>query len=93
MKDACVTPVLHLDEINKHPHNVSRNSFIQKDDIVVPRPAPKLSATPGISCATKPIALNGQHTSEILESIGYLQNEIETLLETKVVYEKLKSKM
>lgn len=93
MKDACVTPVLHLDEVNKYPHNVSRNSFIQKDNVVVPKPAPKLSATPGISCTTKPIPLRGQHTSEILKSIGYSPNEIKSLLETKVVYEEPKSKI
>lgn len=59
----------------------------------MPRPAPKLSATPGVSCTTKPIALRDQHTSEILESIGYSQNEIKTFLETKVVYEEPKSKI
>lgn len=92
-KDACVTPVLHLDEVDKHPHNVSRNSFMRKNNVVVPGPAPKLSVTPGISCATKPVAVCGQHTSEILKSIGYLQSEIVTLLENKTVFEESKSKM
>lgn len=92
-KDACVTPVLQLDEIEKHPHNASRNSFIKKNNCVVPRPAPKLSVTPGVSCATKPVATCGQHTSEILKGIGYSQNEIDTLLKNKTIFEDLKSNL
>jgi len=92
-KDACVTPVLELDEVDQHPHNASRNSFIRKDNMVLPVPAPKLSATPGVSSSTKPIAVCGQNTREILESIGYTQKEINKLFQNKTIFEDSKSRL
>lgn len=91
-KDACVTPVLELDEVDQHPHNASRNSFMRKDNVVVPIPAPKLSATPGVSSLNKPIAVCGQNTREILESIGYTQMEITKLFQNKTIFEDSKSR-
>lgn len=92
-KDACVTPVLELDEVDQHPHNASRNSFMRKDNVVVPIPAPKLSATPGVSSLNKPIAVCGQNTREILESIGYTQMEITKLFQNKTIFEDSKSRL
>lgn len=66
---------------------------MRKNNVVVPGPAPKLSVTPGVSCATKPVAVCGQHTSEILKSIGYSQSEIAKLLENETIFEEPKSKM
>ncbi|XP_025202730.1 alpha-methylacyl-CoA racemase [Melanaphis sacchari] len=93
LKDACVTPVLELDEVDQHPHNASRNSFMRKDNVVLPVPAPKLSATPGVSSFSKPIPTCGQNTKEILESIGYTQMEISKLFQNKTVFEELKSQL
>lgn len=86
--------MLDLNEVDQHPHSISRKSFIRKDDVVVPVPAPKLSVTPGVSCINKPFPLNGQHTSEILKSIGYSETEIEKLKNNNVVFEEeLKSRI
>ncbi|TAL91309.1 MAG: CoA transferase [Rhodanobacter sp.] len=41
--DACVTPVLDMDEAPSHPHNRSRNTFIEVDGITQPAPAPRFS--------------------------------------------------
>jgi alpha-methylacyl-CoA racemase len=41
--DACVTPVLDLDEAPNHPHNVARATFVQRDGMLQPAPAPRLS--------------------------------------------------
>jgi len=41
--DACVTPVLSLDEAPKHPHNVARAAFRGGE----PATAPRFSRTPG----------------------------------------------
>lgn len=41
--DACVTPVLSIDEARKHPHMVARKIFADTG----PKPAPNLSQTPG----------------------------------------------
>lgn len=85
--------MLELNEVDQHPHNASRNSFIRKDNFVVPVPAPKLSATPGVSSSNKPIAVNGQNTREILESIGYTQMEITKLFQNKTIFEDSKSRL
>jgi alpha-methylacyl-CoA racemase len=45
--DACVTPVLHLEEAAQHPHNRARGVFIERDGVTQPAPAPRLSRTPG----------------------------------------------
>jgi alpha-methylacyl-CoA racemase len=62
--DACVTPVLELDEVAEHPHNAARNSFGTHDGAVQPEPAPKLSVTPGAVGGPPPEP--GQHTAEVL---------------------------
>jgi alpha-methylacyl-CoA racemase len=44
--DACVTPVLSLDEAPDHPHLAARGDFVTLDGIVQPAPAPRFSRTP-----------------------------------------------
>jgi len=44
--DVCFAPVLDLEEAPKHPHNVARGAFIEKEGIVQPAPAPRFSLTP-----------------------------------------------
>lgn len=85
--------MLDLNEADQHPHNSSRKSFIRKENIVIPVPAPQLSASPGISCKNKQTAVCGQHSSEILKSIGYSQTEINTFLKNKIIFEESKSKI
>jgi alpha-methylacyl-CoA racemase len=40
--DACVSPVLDLDEAPHHPHNVARGTFVRRDGMLQPAPAPRL---------------------------------------------------
>jgi alpha-methylacyl-CoA racemase len=44
--DACVSPVLSLDEAPLHPHAVDRSAFIEVGGTVQPAPAPRFSKTP-----------------------------------------------
>jgi alpha-methylacyl-CoA racemase len=44
--DACVAPVLDMDEAPLHAHNLSRNTFIEVNGIIQPAPAPRFSGTP-----------------------------------------------
>ncbi len=44
--DACVTPVLSLDEAPEHPHLAARANFLRIDGIQQPAPAPRFSRTP-----------------------------------------------
>lgn len=41
--DACVAPVLDLDEAPGHPHAVARGLFVAEDGVVRPAPAPRFS--------------------------------------------------
>ena len=43
--DACVAPVLDMDEAPSHPHNRSRNTFIEVNGVTQPAPAPRFSRT------------------------------------------------
>ncbi len=41
--DACVAPVLDMDEAPEHPHNRARGTFIEVGGVVQPAPAPRFS--------------------------------------------------
>ncbi|MFZ1103902.1 MAG: CaiB/BaiF CoA-transferase family protein, partial [Hyphomicrobiaceae bacterium] len=43
--DACVAPVLALGEVASHPHNVARGTFVTRDGVLQPAPAPRFSRT------------------------------------------------
>ena len=76
--DACVTPVLDLEEAPLHPHNQARGTFVVVDDVLQPAPAPRLSRTPGAISNPPPQA--GQDTQAVLYEWGFTQEEIEALL-------------
>lgn len=52
--DACVTPVLELSEVDRHPHNRTRGTFADVGGVVQPGAVPRLSATPGRVAASPP---------------------------------------
>jgi len=81
-KDACVAPVLELDEVEHHPHNKEREIIIYIDDVPQPAPAPKLSRTPGR--ATEAKGPRGANTEEILTDLGYSEEEIKRFFEGEV---------
>ena len=41
--DACVSPVLTVDEASRHPHMQTRKTYIDLDGVVQPAPAPRFS--------------------------------------------------
>src|SRR5207249_8176136 len=45
--DACVSPVLDMEECLSHPHIEARGIFVRGDGVVQPGPAPRFSRTPG----------------------------------------------
>nr|WP_245551438.1 CaiB/BaiF CoA-transferase family protein [Gordonia rhizosphera] len=45
--EACVTPVLDLDEAIKAEHATAREAFVPVDGVLQPAPAPRFSRTPG----------------------------------------------
>jgi alpha-methylacyl-CoA racemase len=50
--DACVQPVVPLIEAYEHPHNVARGTYVERDGLTQPAPAPRFSATPATLTTT-----------------------------------------
>jgi alpha-methylacyl-CoA racemase len=74
--DACVAPVLTLEEALQHPHNVARGTFVDVAGAPLPGPAPRFSRTPG---ATGPLGEIGAATRELLAEVGYGDAELAEL--------------
>lgn len=82
-KDACVAPVLGLDEAPRHPHNQERGTFIELGGVTQPGPAPRLSRTPAQAPRTP--RAEGADGDAILAQLGLAPAEIADLRERKVL--------
>ena len=75
--DVCFAPVLDMSEAPKHPHNVERKTFIDLEGVTQPAPAPRFSRTESEVVSSPSIV--GEHTDEVLTSIGFSDEDINTL--------------
>ena len=66
--DACLQPVLDLDEAPSHPHNVARGTFVDVGGHPQRAPVPRFSATP--TGVPEPGPRPGRDTEAILAEIG-----------------------
>jgi alpha-methylacyl-CoA racemase len=75
--DACVAPILDMDEAPRHPHNQARGTFVAEGNSVQPAPAPRFSRT---ECRIqRPPAQLGEHSAEILHDWGIDSKRIDAL--------------
>jgi alpha-methylacyl-CoA racemase len=81
--DACVAPILTMVEAPRHHQAMARSSFVEVDGVVQPGPAPRFSETPTGTPAPPPYI--GEHTDQILLSLGYSQVDIGMLRESRAV--------
>ena len=51
--DACFAPVLGLREASTHPHMVDRKTFLEREGVLQPAPAPRFSRTPSAIQASR----------------------------------------
>ncbi|PTW62814.1 alpha-methylacyl-CoA racemase [Breoghania corrubedonensis] len=72
--DACVAPVLAMEEVRHHPHNAARGTFAEVDGVVQPAAAPRFDRTPG---AIK--AAGERETEDVLSGWGVDATLVETL--------------
>ncbi len=75
--DACVSPVLDLEEAPRHHHNAARGTFLLREDAVQPAPAPRFSRTPPTVGAPPP--LRGEQNEAVLADAGFTAAEIAAL--------------
>ena len=67
--DHCVAPVLRYGETIDHPHIEARQTYIERDDVLQPAPAPRFDRTP--AALGRPPAPAGFHTDEVLAEYGF----------------------
>jgi len=75
--DACIAPVLDLEEAPAHVHNVARETFVKVDGTLQPAPAPRFSRTPGRIRSADQVAKQKIETA--LSDWGLTAQEIEAL--------------
>lgn len=75
--DACVAPVLSLTEAPSHDHHEARGTFVEHAGLVQPAPAPRFSETP--SAISRPPAVPGAHTADVLAEVGFDDDAISRL--------------
>jgi alpha-methylacyl-CoA racemase len=81
--EACVTPVLELEEAVHHPHHVARGTYVEADGLIQPGVAPRFSRTPGE--VSRPAPATGEHTDQILDELGLTPADIAGLRNRSVV--------
>ena len=81
--DVCFAPILSLSEAPSHPHNVSRNTFVENSGVIQPAPAPRFSRTP--SQIQSAPSVPGSDTEAVLSDWGFSGGEIADLKSHGVV--------
>lgn len=81
--DACVAPVLDLDEAPRHVHNAARQTFVEVAGVLQPTPAPRFSRTqPSIQL---PPSDTGQDSEEALAEWGFSRADIVELRNSRAI--------
>jgi alpha-methylacyl-CoA racemase len=81
--DACVAPVLALGEVERHPHNKVRGTFLKRDGVLQPAPAPRFSRTAAEPGA--PPRPRGADGEGVLSDWGFSPEEIARLKRAGVI--------
>ncbi|MDR6861099.1 CaiB/BaiF CoA-transferase family protein [Variovorax guangxiensis] len=86
--DACFAPVLSMSEAADHPHNAARGTFVNEGGVVQPAPAPRFDRTPSALPPKAP--RTGEHTRDLLQRVGFSQDEVEVLVAAGVAHEAIR---
>lgn len=82
-RDACVTPVLSIEESTEHEHNRQRNNYVNVSGITQPNLAPRFSRTEtGVDATTTQA---GKHGRDILQELGIPEPQIADFLRRNIV--------
>jgi alpha-methylacyl-CoA racemase len=81
--DACVAPVLSLAEVEHHPHNKARSTFLRRDGVLQPAAAPRFSRSQTeLGLPPRPL---GADTDAALGDWGFSAHEIGELRRAGIV--------
>ncbi len=85
--DSCLEPVLNFKEVTRHPHLKSRELFfdIESQGANVPQVRIPFLMSDVYNTPRNPAPLWGEHTDEILISVGYDEKEIKSLKKRGVI--------
>ena len=81
--DACFAPVLAISEVSAHPHNVARGTFVTRDGVLQPAPAPRFSRSTAEMGG--PPRAAGVDTRAVLSAAGFAEMEIVALMSQGIV--------
>jgi formyl-CoA transferase len=85
--DICAAPVLEMENVVTNEHNVARGMVVEVDSPIGKVKqigvGPKLSDTPGKPKHSAPLI--GQHTDEVLKSLGYDEAKVTALREAGTI--------
>jgi alpha-methylacyl-CoA racemase len=81
--DSCFAPVLDLEEAPGHAHMEARGTFVWRDDVLQPAPAPRFSRTPS-NIQGSPRA-SGADTDEVLRGLDYSPERLADLRDKRVI--------
>jgi alpha-methylacyl-CoA racemase len=81
--DACVAPVLDLEEAPVHPHNIARRTFLDLDGVFQPAPAPRYSGLQ-LDRPDSPRA-EGEDSDAVLGELGFSPSDVQALRANGVV--------
>lgn len=81
--DVCFAPIMNMTEAPSHPHNQSRDTFVDVEGVTQPAPAPRFSRTP--SSIQKPPSAPGADSAEVLRDWGLDAAVISELQSKKIV--------
>ncbi len=81
--DVCFAPVVALDEVHEHPHNIARNAFLEIEGVIQPAPAPRFSRSDvSVSHGSR---LPGEDSIDVLAEAGLAEADIQSLLDSGAV--------
>lgn len=75
--DACVSPVLDLEEAPVHPHNIARRTFVDLEGVFQPAPSPRYSEMQ--LDRPDPPRVEGEDGDAILGELGFSAAEVDAL--------------
>jgi alpha-methylacyl-CoA racemase len=81
--DVCFAPVLDMAEAPRHPHNAARATFVERDGVTQPAPAPRFSRTPAEIGAGP--SSPGQDSAAVLADWGWSAASVDALRRAGIV--------